>query len=116
MSFTQGSPTVISSSDTHSAFVFVNDSTSGNANFGWVQLPAATTKGQVILLTVDNFSSSAGGINILPAGNDVVIDAYITWGSTSAKTTPSADFPLAANYNMELVSDGAGHWFITLNN
>jgi hypothetical protein len=114
ISISQSSPTVISGADTHSVFVFSNDP--AGANDGWVQLPPATTRGQLIFLTVDNFSTTSAIINVLPAGNDVIIDGYVTWGSTSAKTTPSGDFPYYANYNSEFVSDGAGHWYVTINN
>jgi hypothetical protein len=114
ISTSQTSPTVISAVDTHSVFVFLNDP--NGVNDGWVQLPPATTKGQVILLTVDDFNSLASILSVLPAGNDVVISGNVTWGSTAAKTTPTGDFPLIANYNIEVISDGAGHWYLTLNN
>jgi collagen triple helix repeat protein len=105
---TLGTGTVtIADSDTHHQFIVPNTINNGAAISNTINLPHSGTvgAGYMIELNVQNWGANDGTFRINTQSPDTIINQGFA---------PATTFVL--NYQVQVVTDGAGHWFMLINN
>ena len=97
----------ISDADIHHQFIVPNAINNGAGNSNDINLPHSTTvgAGYMIELNVANWGSNDGTFTIHTQSADQIIDQ--TFGPFTA---------FGINYQVQLTTDGAGHWYMLINN
>jgi hypothetical protein len=108
--------TVIVPSNTTDHFYLLNTAASDTINNYNVQLPAATTAGQVIaVLTTNPFTAAA--VDYLPSGSDQILGgSSVTAANAVGGGSPPFDpegtsFESISNW-AQFISDGNHHWYL----
>ncbi|HMG82643.1 MAG TPA: hypothetical protein VK559_06385, partial [Ferruginibacter sp.] len=79
-----------------------------------ITLPAATTAGQMLYLVNTDISVTNVGFTVNRQGGNIIYNAQL---STPLVThSPASGSSYVLYDSATLISDGAGHWFILLNN
>jgi len=97
----------IADTDTHHQFFVPNTINNGAANSNTVNLPHSTVvgAGYMIELNVQNWGVNDGTFTIQTQLSDTIIDQNFG---------PFTSFGI--NYQVQLTTDGAGHWYMLINN
>jgi hypothetical protein len=94
----------ISSSDTHNTIMVDNPESPGNTDIT-LPLSSAAGAGYMISINVLRWGADDGGLTVYTAGSD-------TFPQLASGSNTSQEF----NYQGQLITDGAGHWYMVINN